>query len=44
MVFLQKIKEIRLHSFLSQNEFTKKPGALYAVVDRWETGKNSAKY
>lgn len=34
-----KIKEIRLHNFLSQEEFALKLGVSFATVNRWETGK-----
>lgn len=39
MVLPQKIKEIRLRNFLSQEEFAKRLGVSYATVNRWETGK-----
>ena len=39
MDLAKKIKEIRLHNFLSQEEFAKRLGVSYATVNRWETGK-----
>ena len=39
MVLPQKIKEIRLCNFLSQEEFAKRLGVSYATVNRWETDK-----
>ncbi len=33
------IKEIRLHSFFSQEEFAQVLGVSYATVNRWENGK-----
>lgn len=39
MFLPQKIKEIRLRNFLSQDEFAKRLGVSYATVNRWETGK-----
>ena len=39
MVFAKKIKEIRLNSFLNQEEFANKLGVSFATVNRWETGK-----
>lgn len=39
MVLPQKIKEIRLRNFLSQEEFAKRLGVSYATVNRWGTGK-----
>jgi len=35
----KKIKEIRLNSFLNQEEFANKLGVSFATVNRWETGK-----
>lgn len=35
----KKIKEIRLHHFLSQDEFAKRLWVSYATVNSWETGK-----
>ena len=34
-----KIKEIRMRSFLSQEEFAEKLGVSFATVNRWETGR-----
>lgn len=39
MDLAKKIKEIRLHNFLSQEEFAKILGVSYATVNRWETGR-----
>ena len=39
MDFARKIKEIRLHNFLSQEEFAKVLGVSYATVYRWESGR-----
>lgn len=33
------IKKIRLHNFLSQEEFAMKLGVSFATVNRWENGK-----
>lgn len=39
MTFPEGIKQIRLKSFLTQEEFGKAIGVSYATVNRWETGK-----
>ncbi len=39
MTFQEGIKQIRMKSFLTQEEFGRAIGVSYATVNRWETGK-----
>lgn len=39
MKIANKIKEIRLYKFLSQEEFATKLGVSCATVNRWEMGR-----
>jgi len=44
MDFKEKIKEVRLKLFMSQEEFAKALGVSYASVNRWEQGKCKPTY
>lgn len=39
MNFSEQIKQIRIRSFMSQNEFAEKLGVAFSTVNRWESGK-----
>ena len=44
MNFSEKIKQIRQHRFLSQENFAKELGVSFATVNRWESGKTKPTY
>ena len=40
MIFPNEIKKLRTRCFLTQEEFAKKLGMAFSIVNRWEQGKS----
>ena len=44
MTFGEKVKNVRLQLFLSQEKFAKQLGVSFATVNRWESGRCHPNY
>ena len=44
MTFGEKVKNVRLQLFLSQEKFAKQLGVSFATVNRWENSKGKPQY